>query len=53
MIFGFGVVPIAIFAAFFKLHSVEMGVSLLVMVTIVATARVAGAMLVERSERSA
>jgi hypothetical protein len=52
-IFGIGVVPIAIFAAFFKLHSVEIGVSLLVMAVIVIGARMGGAMLMEHSAKSA
>ena len=44
---GVGVVPIAIFAAFFSLKSMSLGVSLIVMSVIVYAARVFGVALAE------
>lgn len=50
LLFGVGVVPIAIFAAFFKLHATGLGVSLIVMSIIVYVCRAGGTALTEKAD---
>jgi hypothetical protein len=47
--FGVGVMPVAIFAAFFSLKSLSLGVTLIVMIIIVFGCRTGGAILMEGS----
>ena len=49
-LFGVGVVPIGILAAFVSLNEPELGVSLIVMTLIVMASRFGGAVLIEKSE---
>lgn len=48
--FGVGVVPIGIFAAFFSLKSLSLGLSMIVMAVVVYVARGAGVALMEGSQ---
>ena len=47
--FGVGVVPIGIFAAFFSVKSLSLGVSLIVMSLVVFAARGGGTVLLTRT----
>ena len=50
--FGVGVMPVAIFAAFFSLKSLSLGVTLIIMVIIVFGCRIGGAALAEGSSEN-
>lgn len=51
LFFGVGVVPIAIFAALFKVHSLNMAASLVVMLAVTYTARLGGGQLAVAAAR--
>ena len=50
-LFGIGVVPLAIFAAFFLIKNTSLGVSLIVMFIIVFAARFGGILFMQRGDK--
>src|SRR5258706_9350964 len=50
LLFGVGVVPMGVFAAFFNIKSVSLGVSMIVMLIMIYVARSAGAALIGQAD---